>query len=127
GNTATTTQLITVLGTSYAPQETENRTQDAGQPVQDGRPQGPPLPTVRLQPNPTTDRVWIDLSDFAKEAVTVSIFGDLGQLVWERRIPVVEELKLPVSLRDAGAAAGVYTVSVRGASGVVSARVVLVE
>jgi len=36
-------------------------------------------------------------------------------------------LKLPVSLREAGAAAGIYTVSVRSASGVTAKRVVLVE
>jgi hypothetical protein len=48
-------------------------------------------------------------------------------LVWENRIPAVEDLKLQVSLREAGAAAGIYTVSVRSASGVVAKRVVLVE
>jgi hypothetical protein len=80
-----------------------------------------------LQPNPTTDRIQLDLTDFAGESVMVSIHSDLGQLIWERRIPAVEELKLPISLREAGAAAGIYTVSVRSASGVVAKRVVLVE
>ncbi|MEQ1747231.1 MAG: hypothetical protein ABMA02_17505 [Saprospiraceae bacterium] len=56
----------------------------------------------------------------------VSIFRELGQLIWERRIPVVEEQKLSMSLREAGAAAGVYTASVRSASGIVTKRVVLV-
>ncbi|MFN0015742.1 MAG: T9SS type A sorting domain-containing protein, partial [Saprospiraceae bacterium] len=124
GNSATTTQLITVLGNSYGP-PSEDRWQD-GRP-QDGRPQGSPLRTVHVQPNPTTDRVWIDLSDFAKEAVTVSIFGDLGQLVWERRIPAVEEVQFSLSLREAGAAAGIYTVRVHSASGGVMKQVVLVE
>jgi len=36
-------------------------------------------------------------------------------------------LQLQISLREAGAAAGIYTVSVRSASGVVAKRVVLVE
>ena len=80
-----------------------------------------------LQPNPTTDRIWLDLSDFAGEAVTVSIFDDLGRLVWERRIPAVEDLKLSVSLREAGAKAGIYTVGVRTGNGAVAKRVVLVE
>jgi hypothetical protein len=60
--------------------------------------------------------------------VTVSIFSDLGQLVWENRIPMVEDVQLQISLREAGAAAGIYTVSVRsvrGRSG--GTRVVLVE
>jgi len=39
----------------------------------------------------------------------------------------VEELKLPVSLREAGAVAGIYTVSVRSERGVVATRVLLVE
>ncbi|MEQ1745939.1 MAG: Calx-beta domain-containing protein [Saprospiraceae bacterium] len=124
GNTATTSQVITVLGTSYGQQETENRAQEGGHPNDAGRPQGPRL---RVQPNPTSDRVWLDLSGYASEAVTVSIFGDLGQLVWERRIPAVEDLKLSVSLREAGAAAGVYTLSVRSAGGVATKRVVLVD
>ncbi|MBL7798015.1 MAG: hypothetical protein JNJ90_16100, partial [Saprospiraceae bacterium] len=56
-----------------------------------------------------------------------SIHSDLGQLIWERRIPAVEDLKLPISLREAGAAAGMYTVSVRSKGRVVTQRVVLVE
>jgi len=48
-------------------------------------------------------------------------------LVWENRIPTVEDLKRPISLREAGAAAGIYTVSVRSQGGVVAKRVVLVE
>ncbi|MFN0015294.1 MAG: Calx-beta domain-containing protein, partial [Saprospiraceae bacterium] len=122
GNTATTFQVITVLGTSYGPQETENRSSD--DPL---KTLNPKLKTLNLQPNPTTDRIWIDLSDFAGEAVTVSVFGDLGQLVLERQITVLLEQKQSFSLREAGAAAGIYTVSVRGASGVLSTRVVLAE
>ncbi|MEQ1747581.1 MAG: T9SS type A sorting domain-containing protein, partial [Saprospiraceae bacterium] len=118
GNTATTTQVITVLGSSYGEEGSENRMQHAG------HPQESPL---RVHPNPTTDRIWVDLSAFADQAVTVSIFSDLGQLVWENRIPAVEELKLQVSLLEAGAKAGVYTISVRSASGVAAKRVVLVE
>ena len=59
------------------------------------------------------------------EAVMVSVYGEPGQLIWENPLPAVEDLKLLVSLREAGAAAGIYTVSVRSASGVVAMRVVL--
>ncbi len=121
GNTATTTQLITVLGNNYGPQGAENRM------LLDGRPQGSPLREIVVLPNPTSDRVWIDLSGFAGEAVTVSIIGDLGQLVWERRIPAVEEVQFSLSLREAGAATGIYTISVHSASRVVARRLVLVE
>jgi hypothetical protein len=81
--------------------------------------------TLGIQPNPTTDRIWLDLTDFAGEPVTVSIFSDLGQLVWENRIPAVEDLQLLISLREAGVAAGIYTVSVRSVRGVVSKRLML--
>ncbi|MBK9337934.1 MAG: HYR domain-containing protein [Lewinellaceae bacterium] len=121
GNVQVHEQTITVDGSSFGP-PSNDRLPDTAQKTQRANHKA-----VGLQPNPTTDRVWIDLSDFADEAVTVSIFSDLGQLVWENRIPAVEDLLLPVSLREAGAAAGIYTVSVRSASGVVATRVVLVE
>ncbi|MFN0015201.1 MAG: MopE-related protein, partial [Saprospiraceae bacterium] len=124
GNTATTQQVITVKATSYGPEGAENR---AGSIADATETQNPKLKTLTLQPNPTTDRVWIDLSDFASEAVTVSVFSDLGQLVWESMMSAVEDLKPSVSLREAGAAAGIYTVSVRSSRKVVAKRLVLVE
>jgi hypothetical protein len=65
--------------------------------------------------------------NFAGKAVAVSIFGEPGQLLWENRIPAVADLSISVSGREAGAVAGIYTVSVRSASGVTTKRVVLVE
>ncbi len=151
GNTATATQLITVLGNNnFGAPEPEGidrlRAMETRMPqikygfIQVNQPEEKPVEirgssvasafqssTLGIQPNPTTDRIWLDLADFAGEAVTVSIFSDLGQLVWEQRILAVEDLKLQVSLREAGAAAGIYTVSVRSASGVGTKRVVLVE
>jgi len=121
GNTATAIQVITVQGNNYGKEGAEDRKEDATVlKTQNSK-------LITAQPNPTTDRIWLDLTDFAGEAVVVSIYGELGQLVWENRIPAVEDLKLSVSLREAGAAAGIYTVSVRSASGVVAKRVVLVE
>jgi len=120
GNTTTTTQVITVLGNNYGEEGAENRMEDATELITHHS-------SLIVNPNPTTDRVWLDLSDFAGEAVTVSVFGELGQLVWERRIPAVEESKLSISLRVAGATAGMYTISVRSASGVLTKQVVLVE
>jgi hypothetical protein len=151
GNTATVTQLITVLGNNnFGAPEPEGidrlRAMETQMPrikygfIQVNQPEGKPVEirgssvasafqssTLGIQPNPTTDRFRLDLTDFAGEAVTVSIFSDLGQLVWENRIPVVEDLQVQISLREAGAKAGIYTVSVRSASGVVAKRVVLVE
>ena len=75
----------------------------------------------------TKDRFGIDLSDFVGEAVAVSIFSDLGQLVWENRIPAVADLNISVSLREAGATAGMYTVRVQRNAGVISKRLLLVE
>jgi len=120
GNMATTTQLITVLGNNYQEEGAENR-EDATTGLITHH------ASLIVNPNPTTDRVWLELTDFAGEAVTVSIFSELGQLIWERRIPAVEDLKLSVSLREAGAVAGIYTVSVHGVQAVVSKRVMLMD
>jgi len=120
GNSATTAQVITVLGNSYGGPGAENREESAAGLIAYRS-------SLLVNPNPTTDRFWLDLSDFAGEAVTVSIASNLGRLVWERRIPTVEDLNLLVSLREAGAAAGIYTISVYSASGVAATRVVLVE
>jgi hypothetical protein len=119
GNPSTCAQTFTVLPTPFAP--LEDRTQ--GQ----LKTQNSTLKTVSLLPNPTTDRVWIDLGDFAGETVLVSIQNDLGQRIWERRVDAVPDLQLPVDLREAGAAAGLYTVSVRSGGQVLSGRLVLVE
>jgi len=85
------------------------------------------LKTVSLAPNPTTDWVSIGLSDFAGEAVVVSIHNELGQLIWEQRIPAVEDSALRVNLRQSGAAAGLFTVSVRTGGQVYTKRLILVE
>lgn len=144
GNVQTHVQTITVQGSNFGPQGPETagaspaiRAKAGPATNRHGEQLNPAfgwasthnsqLKTINLQPNPTTDRVWIDLNDFAGEAVTVSIVNDLGRLVWENRIPTVEELRLQVSLREAGAAAGIYTVSVRGPHGISTTRLVLVE
>jgi len=121
GNSTTTSQVITVLGNNYGGEEgAESRKETTTKLIAHRS-------SLLVNPNPTTDRIRLDLTDFAGEAITVSIFGDLGQLVWENRIPSVEDLQLQISLREAGAAAGIYTVSLRSASGIVAKRVVLME
>jgi hypothetical protein len=150
GNTATATQVITVQGNNFGAPDPEGidrlRAMETRMPqikygfIQVNQPEEKPVEirgssvvsvfqssTLGIQPNPTTDRIWLDLTDFAGEAMTVSIFSDLGQLVWENRIPAVEDLQLQISLREAGAAAGIYTVSVRSGRGVVATRVVLIK
>jgi hypothetical protein len=120
GNTAMATQVIAVQGNNFGEEGAENRAEGTQLKTQNSK-----LETVN--PNPTTDRIWIDLSEFAGEAVAVSIFSELGQLVWENRIPAVEDLQLSVSLREAGAAAGIYAVRVQSRGEVFLKRVVLVE
>jgi len=153
GNTTTTTQVITVLGNNYGenqpPSATAHSRQDGTRMTQmrHGFEQVEQLDseeksveirvssvasvsnpaTFALQPNPTTDHFWLDLTDFAGEQVTVSIFSDLGQLVWERGIPAVKESKFSLSLREAGATPGIYTVRVRSPRGVAAKRIVLAE
>jgi len=124
GNTATTVQVITVQGNAgfSPPPYGENRSAEPDVPV-DQRAKA----RYSLQPNPTTDRIWLDLSAFSDEPTTISIFSDYGQLIWEKHLDAVEEQRITVSLREAGVAAGVYTISVRSANGVATKRVVLVE
>jgi hypothetical protein len=106
GISATAVQVITVLRPNFGPQGAEDRAEAAQLKTHDAK-------RITVRPNPTTDRVWIDLSDFAGEAVTVSIYSDLGRLVWENRIPAAAERQTSVSLRAAGAANGIYTLRVQ--------------
>jgi hypothetical protein len=122
GNSATATQVITVKAVPFSPGDVEERA--------DVKPQAPVWDDDRLltlQPNPTTDRVLIGLGRFAGERVVVSIHNDMGQLLWERTVEAVPDLLLPVSLRESGASAGLYTVSVRSSNRVVAKRLVLIE
>ncbi|MFN0013238.1 MAG: hypothetical protein ACKVU2_01705, partial [Saprospiraceae bacterium] len=119
GQTATTFQVITVLGTNYGPQETQDRAAPPQLKTQNSK-----LKTVSLTPNPTADLVLIGLGDFAGETVVVSIYSDLGRLVWERKVEAVADLKLPVNLREAGAAAGMYTVVLRSGEHTIAKRLV---
>ncbi|MFN0016278.1 MAG: PKD domain-containing protein, partial [Saprospiraceae bacterium] len=120
GNLKVHVQTFTVLKSSFAPPAADRDEQPL-------KTQHATLKTIDLTPNPTTDRVLIGLGDFAGETVVVSIYSELGQLIWERKVEAVTDMKLPVNLREAGAAAGLYTVSVRGGGQVVSKRLVLVE
>ncbi|MFN0014218.1 MAG: choice-of-anchor D domain-containing protein [Saprospiraceae bacterium] len=120
GNTTTAAQVIMVQGNNYGPpQGAENRT-----PTDQLKTQNSKLKTLNLQPNPTTDRVWIDLSDFAGETVLISIYGKLGQLIWERKMEAVADMTLPVNLREAGLSAGVYTVVLRSGEHTIAKRLV---
>jgi hypothetical protein len=71
--------------------------------------------------------VLIGLGDFAGETRVVSILRKPGPLIWERMVDSVAAMALPMNLRESGAAAGLYTVSVRGSGQVVSKRLVLLE
>jgi len=121
GNTVTATQVITVLGNNYGEEGAENRTEDATELITHRS------SLIAVFPNPTTDRIWIDLSGFANEPVTVSIFSDYGQLIWEKHPDAIDEQRISVSLREAGAAAGMYTVRVQSVNTVATKRVVRVE
>ena len=115
GNAVTHTQVITVSAQNIGA-AAESRSAAPAEARRD----------LRLSPNPTRDELRIDLSDFAGQALRVSINGELGQLLWTK--PVVGSAQpLSLRLRDLGATTGIYTVSVRTAEGVVSRRVVLVE
>jgi len=122
GNTATASQVITVQGNDFDnPQGGEDRAEDATELITHRS------SLIAVFPNPTTDRVWIDLTGISTEPATVSIFSDYGQLVWEKHLDAVVEQRISVSLREAGAAAGMYTVRVQSGSTTVAKRLVLVQ
>ncbi|MBK9338740.1 MAG: hypothetical protein IPM98_20290, partial [Lewinellaceae bacterium] len=66
------------------------------------------LKTVQLLPNPTSDWVSIGLGDFAGAAAVVSITNELGQLIWEKRFEIVEDVVQRVNLRQAGAPSNLF-------------------
>ncbi|MEQ1745019.1 MAG: HYR domain-containing protein, partial [Saprospiraceae bacterium] len=117
GNPKVHVQTFTVLPSNFAPPAADRDQQPL-------KTQHATLKTMQLTPNPTTDRVLIGLGDFAGETVVVSIYSDLGRLIWERNVEVVANLKLPVNLREAGAAAGVYTVVLRSGEYTIAKRLV---
>jgi len=122
GNSATISQVITVLGNgSYQEEGAENRTESITESITHRS------SLIAVFPNPTTDRVWIDLSGFENEATTISIFSDYGQLIWEKHLDTVDEQRISVSLREAGAAAGIYTVRVQSGNTTAAKRLVLAE
>jgi hypothetical protein len=134
GNTKQHTQVYTVLPapnfgapTSDAQsrrkkvsEQTQNRDRNSKLETRNSK-----LKTVSLAPNPANDRVRIGLTDLAGETATVSIYNDLGRLIWEQRVQGEEELQ--INLRQAGVTAGLYTVRVQAADQVVAKRLVVRE
>jgi len=120
GLTTTTEQVITVQGNNYVPEGAENREKGVTKFI------ASPF-SILVNPNPTTDRISIDLSGFAGETITFSIFNEMGQLVWQRKLNARDESVISASLREAGASAGIYTLSVCYAKTVVTKRIVLVD
>lgn len=123
GHTTTATQVITVepAPVDFKPQHPERAEHWQAETRQNVERQVP------IRPNPTTDRIWIDLADFIGEPVTVLMYNDMGKLAWERRVEATEGRLISMSLREAGAPAGLYTVCVRSGEQIVSKRVILVE
>ncbi|MCB0519110.1 MAG: HYR domain-containing protein, partial [Saprospiraceae bacterium] len=63
-------------------------------------------------PNPSNDRVWVNLERFAGKDVTVLISNPYGQLLFEQSLNNLQETMLEIDLRQAGIRDGVYFVSV---------------
>jgi uncharacterized delta-60 repeat protein len=80
---------------------------------------------LRVYPNPSTDQVWLDLSDFAGESVMVFMYNSSGKQVLQRRMAADTAMEL--NLRAAGLNSGAYTVRVHTARRVVSGQVVFVK
>ncbi|MCK6690476.1 MAG: hypothetical protein L6Q97_00065 [Thermoanaerobaculia bacterium] len=105
GNTATHTQLITVLP-GFSP-DPEDRAGATG-----GHPDEPPK-DFRIMPNPSSGELYLDLSAFAGAAVRLAVYNNVGVLVWEQKLPKAPEMAMRLHLREQkDLPAGVYRIMV---------------
>lgn len=76
--------------------------------------------SFRMWPNPATNMLTIDLSDFEKSA-TISVVNNLGQVVYSKNLSSVQnQLTLPIS----NWADGIYSVTVRDEKKVATQRLI---
>lgn len=73
--------------------------------------------SFRMWPNPATETLAVDLSDFEK-SVAISVVNNLGQVVYSEQISAQNQLTLPVS----NWSDGIYSVTVRDEQKVATQR-----
>ena len=130
GNVNTHTQTISVSAQAFAPGSGNPKVPlavEARQQGDDTDALEAKIKTVHLLPNPTNDWVNIGIGDFAEETAVVSIHNNMGQLIWEKRLDIVEDAVLRVNLQQAGAKSGLYTVSVRAGGQIYAKRLIFTE
>ncbi len=117
GNSATATQLITVLATPlHQPNAERTNTQ-------------PDDTSIYLNafPNPTTGTLWIACA-VPNPPAHLRLFNAQGQLLWERHLDEPDTHQLfQISLRELGAAAGHYTLQLLGDRQTAMQRIVLID
>ncbi len=117
GNSATATQLITVLATPFDQPNAERANTQ------------PDDTSVYLNafPNPTTGTLWIACA-VPNPPAHLRLFNAQGQLLWERHLDEPNAYSLiPISLRELGAAAGHYTLQLLGDRHTAIQRIVLID
>jgi len=87
--------------------------------VHTGIQEAPEMGSFHMWPNPATETLTVDLSEFEKSA-TISVINNLGQVVYSERISSKNQFTLPVS----NWSDGVYSVTIRDESKVATQRLV---
>jgi hypothetical protein len=117
GNSATATQLITVLATPLHQPNAERANDHAN--AANGY--------LNAFPNPTTGTLWIACA-VPNPPAHLRLFNAQGQLLWERHLdePDTHQL-ISIPLREIGAAAGHYTLQLHGDRHTATQRIVLID
>jgi len=117
GNSATASQLITVLATPLDQPNAERSNAHAH--AANGY--------LNAFSNPTTGTLWIACA-VPNPPAHLRLFNAQGQLLWERHLdePDTHQL-IPISLREIGAAAGHYTLQLHGDRHTATQRIVLID
>ena len=123
GNPSTYTQTITVTPMLPLAPGTNTPLDRAASPERSGEAQ---WQDFHLIPNPATDWVNLNLENFIGEPALISVYNELGKLIWETRIDKIEDGLLPINLRQANAPDGLYSVSLRSKGQIFTKRLVLI-
>ncbi len=117
GNSATATQLITVLAAPLDQPSAERANDHAN--AANGY--------LNAFPNPTTATLWIACA-VPNPPAHLRLFNAQGQLLWERHLDQPNAYSLiPIPLRELGAAAGHYTLQLLGDRQTAMQRIVLID
>lgn len=84
-----------------------------------------PVNILAVSPNPTADYVTLDLTPFSEPSLQLSVYDMGGRMILNRT--VAGGAPLTLSVHTEGLSAGMYRVSVKGKSAVLSGKIIVTE